>query len=151
MNAEGSAVHNLAEHLKCSLTFPLWMLSCLMSGIFILTKQSQLFCSASCLVVSETCSMTGGFLFLTFVLASSWSTFFLQNHRILTEFSQLQNLSDFHRVPPVPSVSAEWAPTTSSISILFPTSFTKQFPNPPSQAERAGGCHEPEKHRWFNS
>lgn len=71
MNVEGSAVHNLAEHLKCSLTFPLWMLGCLMSGIFILTKQSELLGSASCLVVSETCSMTEGFLFLTFVLASS--------------------------------------------------------------------------------
>lgn len=71
MNAEGSAVHNLAEHLKCSLTFPLWMLSCLMSGIFILTKQSKFFYSASCLVVSESCSMTEGFLFFTFVLAPS--------------------------------------------------------------------------------
>lgn len=71
MIAEGSAVHNLAEHLKCSLTFPLWMLSCLMSGIFILTNQSELLCSASCLVVSEICSITESFLVLTFVSAPS--------------------------------------------------------------------------------
>lgn len=33
--------------LKCSLAFPLCILGSLMSGIFVLTKQSELFCSAS--------------------------------------------------------------------------------------------------------
>lgn len=46
MNAEVSVIHNLAEHLKCSLAFPLRILGSSMPGIFVLTNQSKLFCIA---------------------------------------------------------------------------------------------------------
>lgn len=50
--------------------------------------------------------------------------------------SQLGDRSDLHRVPSVPAASAERAPATPSVSILFSagsTEIRQQLPCPPSQ------------------
>lgn len=126
MSGEGSVLPNLAEYLKCSLASPLWMLSFLTSGIFVLRKQSELFCTAWCLGIGD----------------SQWDGRFPISYFDLSLFldepwwSQLGDHSDLHWVPSVPVTCAEQAPATPSISILSSTSLTEirqQLPYPPSE------------------